>query len=222
MTPFDCTRHASWLDQGDASDPAAAAAAAAHAASCPSCAARGAADRAVHGLLAVDPATSVDAPGGFLGRVMARVTVTPQDAPLAAVSSPATEAAAAPALAAFAFFAGRDAFPWWVRAAVQPASVLALVLASVAVVFAPQLAGVSQAAPQWSAAAFAVVTGAIVPWLVRIDALAGADPVAGTGMALALLALVLLASTALFHLGAALAGARFATFVRRGRSVPGA
>jgi len=55
-----------------------------------------------------------------------------------------------------------------------------------------------------------VLTGAIAPWFGRADSIVGRDPVAGTGIAMVLVPLVLVASTALFRLGASLTTVRFA------------
>jgi hypothetical protein len=147
----------------------------------------------------------------FAARVMARVRATAQDV---SAESPAT----ARSVAAYELPIGGDAFPWWVRAATQPACALALVLAALAIVYGPQIAHAAWSAPQWSTAVLAVVTGALAPWLVRV----GSDPVAATGVALAVATLVLLLSSALFRLGASFATVHFAPPLPRGRSLPGA
>jgi hypothetical protein len=188
MNRFDCARTTRWLDE--AGDDAESALVAAHAASCASCSARVEAGRAVLTLLTSSAAPVLPA-AGFAMRVRARIAATAQD-------PPAESVAAARARAAFELALRRDAFPWWVRAATQPACALALVLAAFAIVFAAPIARTAQSAPQWSAAAFALVTGALAPWLARV----GTDPVAGTGLALALVPLVLLLSRVLFRLGA--------------------
>lgn len=196
MTDFDCTAFGRWLDEGGA-DPARMARAEAHAAACGPCDA----ERAVVAVL-LGPGTGArrrttrpGVPVDFADRVMARVALAPQDT--------------AAALPAFARVAG-DVFPWWIHAAAQPASVLALALAGVATAFAPQLLGASRDAPQWSAAALAIITGALAPWLGRADAIVGTDPLAGAAFALALLPLVVLASLGLYRLGATLTTAHFA------------
>jgi hypothetical protein len=148
--------------------------------------------------------------------VLVRVAVTPQDTPhVASATAPASIRAVAGVEAAVA----RDLIPWWVRAAAQPASVLALGLASVAVAFAPQILGASKDAPQWSAGVLTVLTGMIAPWLGRVGSILGGDPVAGTGVALAIVPLVLVVSTALFRFGASLTTVHFAApDSRRGRA----
>ena len=97
-----CGEFHRWLDHGRPGE--AAAAATAHAASCTACAQRLAAEEAIDRLLA-EPGLA--APGGFTDRLMARLPVGPM-APVPLVG-PAT--------------------PWWLRAATDPAAVLAFSLA---------------------------------------------------------------------------------------------
>ena len=181
MTDFECTAYARWLDEGGA-DPPIAARAAAHAAACDACAAEGAVVALLRGSRSVD----LGAPD-FADRVMAHVALTPQDA----VAMPAGARVLV------------DVLPWWIRATAQPASVLALGLAALVSAFLPQWLGASRDAPQWSAAALTVFTGAL-------GAIAGSDPLAAAAVALALLPLVVVASLGFYRLGAALTTARFA------------
>ncbi len=95
----DCNTFVSWLDQGSP-DPERAAAAA-HAAGCASCAERWRVDRSLERALRAAPEA---APVGFTDRVMARVG-----------RGPSPLATAAPAM------------PWWIRAAMEPVTALALV-----------------------------------------------------------------------------------------------
>ena len=124
------------------------------------------------------------APAGFADRVLARVAVTSQDSVSAMFPVAPT--------------------PWWVRAAAQPASALALVLAGTATAFAPQLLGVSREAGAWAAA----LRAALVPALAGGGAGGALRP---EPLVLAALAPVLvLASIALYRLGRTLATVRFA------------
>lgn len=103
---MNCETFARWLDDGM---PAAAAGTAeAHARDCADCAAALEAARAIEGLLST-PAPAVSAPAGFGDRVMARV---------ADVESRSVREIVLPSI-----------FPWWTRAAAQPAAVLAFVVA---------------------------------------------------------------------------------------------
>lgn len=229
MTDFDCTRFARWLDDGGADRAEAAAHAEAeveaHAALCGGCGERLVAARAVAAVLGgggvvddegvqnvqlgpvVQTVRTLNAapspPAGFADRVMAEVALTRQGAPtLATVTLPG------------------DMIPWWIRAAAQPASVLAFTLAGLATAFAPQLLGLSRNAPQWSADALVALSGALAPWLGRASALAGSDPLAGTGVALGVLPLVALASIGFYRFGASLATVRFASPLARSVRAP--
>lgn len=102
-----------WLDDGGA--PERYVEAMAHARICAHCsAALGAVDE-LETLLAT---RTTPAPAGFSARVMARVTMTPQ----ARARIPVTEL--------LPYF---QTVPWWVRLALEPASLLAMLLASVLV-----------------------------------------------------------------------------------------
>ena len=210
MNPTECAGFERWLDEGNDT------AAAAHAAACPACSPRWVAERAVSALWAgAAPAPRAD----FVERVLARVAVTPQEVPPVVT---AKASAALRPLAAIEAAMVREALPWWIRAAAQPACALALALAAVVAAFFPQLLGVARDFPQWSAGAVSVLTGAIAPWLGRADSIVGRDPVAGAGVALALVPLVLVVSTALFRLGASLTTVRFAAPAsRRGPGLRG-
>ncbi|MEO6461827.1 MAG: hypothetical protein ABIP29_02015, partial [Candidatus Eisenbacteria bacterium] len=190
---FDCTTFARWIDAGGA-DATRVTQAAAHASACAPCAEAWAGERAIVALLR-GPGVVAATPPDFAERVMARVALTLQDA-AAAMPAPARVPS--------------EMFPWWIRAAAQPASVLALALAGVVTAFTPQLLGASLDAPQWSAAALALLTGTLAPSLGRADALVGSDPLAGAAVSLALLPLVALVSMGLYRLGASMTTARFA------------
>lgn len=123
-----CESFDRWLDEGAGEDGAAGARG--HARTCERCA------RALDAMLEVDAAlaNAPAAPHGFTDRVMARVALTPQEA-----SAPRTAAGvlAAPLLP--------PAFPWWVRIAMEPAVLLAAVLAALFAWFGgPILAGASR------------------------------------------------------------------------------
>jgi len=128
-----CADFGRWLDEGLPENDAARARA--HAAGCARCAAGLAAAEAIEAALA--HATFM-APAGLTDAVMARVA--------------ASEARrAAPAMIP----AADDAFPWWVRAALDPAVVTAMLLGGVV-------------AWQWNAIARAGVAAAA--WLARVSA----------------------------------------------------
>lgn len=123
-----CDAFDRWLDDG--AGEAGAAEARAHARTCVRCA------RALDAMLEVEAAlaNAPAAPRGFTDRVMARVAATPQET---AVPRATAGALAVPFLA--------PAFPWWVRIAMEPAVLLAAVLAALFVRFgAPILAGVTR------------------------------------------------------------------------------
>lgn len=102
--PLTCEALERWLDEG-APEPLRRAAEA-HAAGCASCAMALRAASEVENLLAT---ATIIAPSGFTDRVMARV------AGAAAVRAPRFAA---------------PAFPWWVRAACEPASLLTAAMAA--------------------------------------------------------------------------------------------
>lgn len=212
MIDFDCKQFARWLDDGGAGgahpDPELDACARVHAAECSDCARLLAADRSVDTLLRSDvPADRspgyAAAPPGFADFVMAQVALTPQ---VKIVGEPVR----LPGLAALP----TDVLPWWIRAAAQPAGVLALVLAGVAAAFTPQLLGVSRSVPAWSAGVLARLAGWLAPGIVRANAILGGDPWILTGVTLALLPLVALASIALYRLGVVIAATRLASPLR--------
>ncbi len=101
---MNCTLFERWLDEGQPAGPEAEARA--HARSCDSCARALAAAAALEPLLASEIAP---APDGFTARVMERIGRPP---------------ALVPALPA------AGALPWWIRAAMDPATVLAALLAA--------------------------------------------------------------------------------------------
>jgi multisubunit Na+/H+ antiporter MnhC subunit len=106
----NCTELERWLDDGGA--PERHVEAMAHARICARCSATLGGVDELETLLAT-PVTT--APAGFAGRVMAKVAVTPQ-AP-----------GRIPVMELLPFF---QTVPWWVRVAVEPASLLAMLLAS--------------------------------------------------------------------------------------------
>jgi hypothetical protein len=196
---FDCPGFERWLDDGGAarpaSGPAEARAAAAHAAACAPCAERWTLEREVMRVLAPSaPAAADRAPAGFADRVLARVATTSQVAAGAAV---------APGLASFP-----APVPWWIRAAAQPACVLALVLAGVAVAVTPQLRLAGRVLPGWSADAVAALAGLLAHGTGPAAAIPGHGPWVGAAVTLALLPLIAVISVALYRLGVALATVR--------------
>jgi hypothetical protein len=188
MTDFDCRQFARWLDDGGA-DPAVTSQALAHAAECPECGEHLAGEQAALSQLRGEGAVATlpPVPGGFADRVMRQVALTPQ-----------VRASRLPAFVALPV----DVLPWWIRAVVQPAGVLALMLAGVAAAFTPQLLGISRRAPQWSADALAALSSGLAPWVERANAIVGRDPLTGSVVLLALLPLAVLAAFGLYRLGA--------------------
>jgi len=110
---MNCTDLDRWLDDG--SPAASHVEAMAHARVCARCLAGLGATDELEALLGSPPAP---APAGFAGRVMARVAATAQVRSRIPVSE---------LLPLF------QTFPWWVRVALEPASLLAMLLASVLV-----------------------------------------------------------------------------------------
>ena len=200
MTEFDCRQFARWLDDGGV-DPLVASQAQAHAAECRDCGELLADEQAVLSVLRGEGERAVlpPVPGDFAERVMRQVALTPQ--------------VRAQHLSAFVVLPA-DALPWWIRAVVQPASVLALTLTGVAAAFTPQLLGVSRRAPEWSADALAALTSALAPWVERANAIVGSDPLTGALVLLALLPLAALAAIGLFRLGAVIGSLRLAAPAR--------
>ena len=173
-----------WLDEG--SPEAQRARATLHARICARCLAALRAADELETLLAAAPAA---APAGFAGRVMARVAVTPQ----AGARVPLTE------LSPF-----MQSFPWWVRLALEPACVLAMVLASVLVwrgdaLFALAASAAAQLASRLSPAP--VVLPADAPWL---------QPTVLTCIVLGAAPLVFMGSRLLYDWSATLVGPRHA------------
>jgi len=195
MTEFDCLQFERWLDDGGALRPRAGESPAEnHAQECPACGEKLAAERdAGQAFAAIGSGIRMPpAPPGFAERVMARVALAPQETALGRGFVPALVAAG-------------DAVPWWVRAAAQPSSVLALALAGVAVAFAPQLARVARGAPQWSAELLAVGASLLAQGTAPVAVAAGNDPWVRLAVTLALLPLVGVASIGLYRLGIGMA-----------------
>lgn len=170
---MSCSEFARWLDQGM---PAADAPAAnAHAASCAACAHALATAIELEALLTAVPAA---APAGFAGRVMARVDAAEQ---ALAYSSPI------PAV---------EAVPWWVRAAADPATVGAFVVAALLAGFGNRLLALAAAVP-WEKVAdpFAGWDGALSRQLGQL----ALGPAAWLGIGLAVLPLVLYATLFLYR-----------------------
>src|SRR5262249_30450096 len=139
-------------------------AASAHASSCTRCAQRLASEEAIDRLLA-EPGLA--APAGFVGRLMARLPARPM-APAALIGA---------------------ATPWWLRAATDPAAVLALALAGLGA----WLGGVLwQAAPGSGRWLTDLLTrGAqAAGWQAAIDLFRGREMVLGLELALACLLLL--------------------------------
>jgi hypothetical protein len=171
----DCARFAGWLDDG--MPPPAAAAHEAHASGCAGCAAAladaRALDRALERALAV-------APDGFAERVMARVERA--------------------RLARLAAWIEPDLLPWWVRAAAEPAVVLATTLAALVLWQYPLLVRVAGTAWQ-------LLSGPAVSGFLRLPSLPAelpglallTDPYVLVGLALAGLPIAWWAGLALYH-----------------------
>ncbi len=133
-----CASFDRWLDDGRPEIEAASASA--HARDCVRCA------RALDAMLELEAALEVTAPAppGFTDRVMARVAAVAQERPATAARSPL---AGAPLL--------DSPFAWWVRIAMEPAVVLAAVLAAAVVAFGPSLVRGAGEVGAWLAAAVA-------------------------------------------------------------------
>lgn len=170
-----CARFTRWLDDG--MPPAAAAAHEAHASGCAGCAA------ALAGARALDRALEralAAAPDGFADRVMERVARARQ-VPLTAWIEP-------------------DMLPWWVRAAAEPAVVLATMLAALVLWQYPLLVRVATTAWQ-------LLSGPAVSGFLRLPSLpaelpglaALADPYVLVGLALAGLPVAWWAGLAVYH-----------------------
>jgi hypothetical protein len=169
----NCSEFARWLDQGM---PAADAAAAnAHAGSCAACA------RALEVALDLDTlltAVPAAAPAAFTDQVMARV------------------AAAEHALAHSAPLPAVEAIPWWVRAAADPATVGAFVVAALLAGFGNRLLALA------AAASWQQLVAPLAGWgealSERLASLA-LEPAAWLGIGLAVLPLVLYATLFLYR-----------------------
>ena len=157
-----CESFDRWLDEGALES--AAAEARAHARTCDRCA------RAIDAMLEVEAAlaNTPAAPQGFTDRVMARVAVTPQEA---AAPRPASGIPAGPLVP--------SAFPWWVQIAMEPAVLLAAVLAAAFVRFGGPILTGALRAQVWLAHAGASTHAAIdAPWtatLFLLPAIGGAS-----------------------------------------------
>ena len=186
MTCRDLER---WLDDGGA--PERYVEAMAHARICAHCsAALGNLDE-LETLLA---APSAPAPAGFSARVMARVALTPQ----VRARIPVTEL--------LPFF---ETVPWWVRLALEPASLLALLLASALVwrgdrLFALASSGAIQLAA-WLARSLHPAGPAPAPAIAPVDAI-WLQPLVLTCIALGAAPLALMGSRLLYRWSATLAG----------------
>jgi anti-sigma factor RsiW len=171
----DCARFTRWLDDGM---PAGGSAAnEAHAAGCAGCAA------ALAGARALDRALEralAAAPDGFADRVMERVERA-RRVPLTAWIEP-------------------DMLPWWVRAAAEPAVVLATMLAALVLWQYPLLVRVATAA--WR-----LLSGPAVSGFLRLPGLPAelpglamlTDPYVLVGLALAGLPIAWWAGLAVYH-----------------------
>jgi len=170
-----CERFARWLDEG--MPESAAADHDGHAASCARCAAALAAARALEAALA-QPAPA--APAGFAERVMKRVAQAPLVRPVTWIDA--------------------DLLPWWVLAAAEPASALAVALGALVVwqhaALARLAAATSQALGGPAAVAFVQQLAAprLAPGLAAFT-----DPLVVSGLALATLPLAWWAGMAVYH-----------------------
>jgi hypothetical protein len=179
---MNCRLFGDWLDAGcperDAAD------ARRHARECDPCAAALGVALELEAAMIAAPA----APAGFTDRVMARVAETPQ-------MSRSAFSAAAPVLPVLA-----PALPWWVRAAMEPAVLLAAVLAAVLVGWGSELARGANTAVVWLAGA---VTSGVSQsaWAPLVD-----DPRVLIAMVIALTPSLLWTSRRLYALGNKLAG----------------
>jgi len=136
----NCAAFLRWLDDGRPESEASAART--HARGCDACA------RQLDAALELDAALTAGRPASrdFTDRVMARVAETPQRAlaPAVLVALPL-----APVL------------PWWVRAAMQPATILAAIAAAVLLGWGDDLV---QNAGAWSGLLDGMATGRAAPW----------------------------------------------------------
>lgn len=195
-----CSELERWLDDGGA--PERYVEAMAHARICARCsAALGTVDE-LETLLAT---RTTPAPAGFAGRVMARVALTPQ----VRARIPVTEL--------LPFF---QTVPWWVRLALEPASLLAILLASLLVwrgdaLFALASSGAVQLAA-WLARALPAAGAAPGP-AAPPDPVTGMllQPVVLTCIALGAAPLALMGSRVLYRWTESLAGPHHGRLVAR-------
>ena len=188
---MNCADLDRWLDQG--SPAPSHVAAMAHARICARCLA---ALRAADDLEAALAGPSLPAPAGFAGRVMARVAATAQ----VRVRIPLTEL--------LPFF---QVQPWWVRVALEPAALLAILLASAMVwrgeaLFTLATGGTAQLAA-WIALAFPAPAAPAAP-VVGPAAVIWLQPAVVTSIALATVPLALMASRLLYRWSAGLVAPR--------------
>lgn len=184
MTCQDLDR---WLDGGG---PAAShVEAMAHARICARCLAALAATDQLERLL---EARTVTAPSGFADRVMARVAMTRQ----AGVRVPLAEM--------LPFF---QTFPWWVRVAVEPTSLLAILLASVLVWRGDAVFALATTGAAWLANAFPAA-GAVAAPGTPGSAPIWLQPTVLTCIVLGTIPLALMGSRLLYRWSATLAGPR--------------
>ena len=193
-----------WLDEGgSAASPAEShLEAMAHARICARCLAALAATDELERLLA---APSVRAPAGFAGRVMARVARTRQ------------AGARIPVADLLPFF---QTVPWWVRVTLEPATLLATLLASVMLwqgdrLFALATGGAAQLAA-WLAQTLPAPIAVTLPGFSSLGeprpiAAIWLQPQVLTCIALGIVPLALLGSRLLYRWSASLVGPRRAT-----------
>lgn len=184
MTCRDLER---WLDDGGA--PERYVEAMAHARICARCTATLGGVDELERLL---ERASLGTPAGFTERVMAKVALTRQ-AP-----------ARIPVMELLPFF---QTVPWWVRVALEPASLLSLLLASALVwrgdaLFGLASGGAAQLAA-WIARTLPIAVPSPDPGAVGALLL---QPTVAAGFALAVVPLVVMASRALYHWSAAIVG----------------
>ncbi len=190
-----CREFDRWLDDG--MPEAGATASHTHAAACARCDSSLAAARELDALL---EAPAIAAPPRFTGRVMARVA----QASAARVSAPWTLT---------------NEMPWWVRAAADPATLLAAAVAALVVWRADALLRFAAVVPAAIAGAWRRAPDAAGEWLARGAGFTGvpafADPAVQLGLALALASLLTVASVPLYRWCERAVGARPARAFRR-------
>lgn len=179
-----------WLDDG--SPEALHVEAMAHARICAHCMAT---LRAVDELETILAAPPLPAPGGFNGRVMARVGATAQ------VRS------GIPVFELLPFF---QTFPWWVRVALEPASLLAALLASLLVLRGDALFALATGGAAQLAAWLAPVG---VPSATASGPVGAADPLASTLLQPTVLTCIVLGASPLVLMGSRLLYGWSATLV---------